>query len=100
MAFLLWLLRGEGAVLERQPVPPAAALDRVAGLGSFGERDLPVALRAAHPMGQRGDPATFLCPHPEGMPGSVRALDEIARLHSIGKLDRASTVRTAHGRHG
>lgn len=87
----------EGPVLECEAIPAPAALHRVARLRVLWQGDDPVAIGAAYPVGDRGDPAVPFGPHPEGKAGSVRAVDHVAGTRAGRHGNLLAAVRALHG---
>lgn len=92
-------LRGEGTVVEREPIASALALDLIPGRGALGERHDAATVRATHAMGDRGDPHVPFDPHPEGVAGSVEAVDEVPAPHSGGEGHDLAAVGAADRGH-
>ena len=92
---LLELLGRKHSILEREPVALTAALDQVSGFGLFRQRELPLTVRTAHPVGQGREPAAPFIPEPEGMARAIRAVHEIARLHVQRQCDHLATIGAA-----
>src|SRR5437899_8594425 len=63
----LYFLGGKRAVLERQAVATAAALDCVSRLRVFGERQQLFAVRTAHLIDEGRDPAASILADPKGV---------------------------------
>ena len=95
----LRVLCSERAVLERQPVWPTAALDQVSGLRGLGQHDGLFAGWARDLIRDCRRPFPLGFPQPEGMPGSIWAVDEVASARTGRDRERLATVRTANGRH-
>ncbi len=93
-----WFRLGrEGPVLEREAVLAPAALHRIARLRVLRQSDDTLAVGAAHPVGDRGDPAVPFGPHPEGQARSVRAIDHVAGLRARRHGNLLAAVRASHG---
>lgn len=87
----------EGPVLEREPIPAPAALDGVARPDALRQGDDALAIGTAHPVGDRGDPALPLGPHPEGEACSAWAVDHLPGTCAGRHGDVPATVRASHG---
>ena len=92
-------LRGEGAVSPREPVSPPAVLEGVPGPRVFRQGDHRVAGRAAHPVRETRRPTRGGGPHPEGVTGSVRAVDKVAWLRPRRDAHLGAAIRAAHLTH-
>lgn len=93
-----WFRLGrEGPVREREAIPAPAALHRVARLRVLRQGDDTLAIGAAHPVGDRGDPAVRFGPHPEGKARSVRTVDHVARTRARRHGNLLAAVRASHG---
>src|SRR5262249_46616240 len=88
---------GERAVLERQPVDPAAASKGVSRLHAFRECPDLVALGATGPVGERRGPATVILANAQRLPRAIRALHQVARPRSRRQIDKRATIRTLDG---
>src|SRR6266849_5383376 len=84
---LLERLRGVGPVFKGEPILLPAALDQVTRLDVFRERQLRVAVRAAHSIREGCRPLPSFLPEAQGMARAVRAIEQLPGRDSKGQLD-------------